>query len=425
MGVFLISGWVRSSQEKNIQNACFNLLGTRTFIIQPCQKLKEYSSYNSYRVVVLGAINKKNNISPAHCQAKWKDYSRASLCLFDNYSLKATLKASSANLFSSYRYILYSRKIDKPFLLHPNLSLRKVAAKASFFLARRLDQNLSPLAASFIKAVFLGKKGTSYNNLRHIFVKAGTAHILAISGLHVGIVAGVVLFILKIIRISYVRRIMIAVPLILFYAFICSLRPPVLRAALFYCYFAFSFYLRRRPSLFCALAFAGLIDLMVQPEDIFSISFQLSFLGVFFIIVGFEYFYFLPQGGGMWLGAIKKLFFLSLFVNLGIWPLLSFYFGKVYLLNILVNIVDIPFLGIIIIAAVVYFSFSVGILAKIFAGSLESLVGIFVKLNIFFSHLPAASFDFRISLFWLAVYYFALCFVIFMRANYLIDLRRA
>ena len=436
VGVFFFGGLMRATEEKNLQSSCYELLGERTFLIQPQEKSREYKTYNLYRVVLLGTLSVHpaggqfwldNGWSRGRCMARWKDYSRSSLTLFDIYLLKAKLKITPSvfSFLPCYKFTLYSRKVNKPLLFRHNFSLYKIAAKISSFLEHRLSQNFSFLTASFIKAVFLGKKDICFNNLRHIFVKAGTAHILAISGLHVGIVAGVVLFILKIMRFNYAQRTIIAVPLILFYAFICSLRPPVLRAALFYGYFAFSFYLRRRPSLFCALALAGLVDLLFRPYDIFSLSFQLSFSGVFFILVGFKYFYPSSAAGGGALAWGRKLFFLSLFVSLGIWPLLSFYFGKVYFLNIFVNIIDIPFLGVILTAIIVYFSFAFGILAVVFGRSLEFLVELFVKLNMFFAHLPGASFDFRISLLWLVIYYLVLGVIIFVRLRYLIDLKRA
>ena len=175
--------------------------------------------------------------------------------------------------------------------------------------------------------------------------------------------------------------------LVLGYAFVCGLKVPVVRASIMFICLALSLLLRRRPLVFNSLALSGLISLFLRPADIFSISFQLSYIAVFSIAVGFRYCYVIKRSVTL-REKIKVLFLSSVFVNLGLMPLISFYWGKIYILNIFTD------LG--------YVFYPLRLLLSTACGFLVSL---FLRLNYFLANIPLSYLQCRFTPAAMLVYY--------------------
>jgi len=336
-----------------------------------------------------------------------KDYSLRKPSLLDIYLFEGRLRKN----YQKKGYLLYLKKNKPPLKLYISKDFRKFPLKISEKVSSLFKKSFSRQIYSFSSAVFLGKKEEYFSQIRKIFVEAGTSHILAISGLHVGIISTVFLFIFKLAGFRRRTRFILTIPLVLFYAFLSGAKPPVLRASLMFLVYALSFLLRRKFLIFNSLALAGLIDLFIRPDDFLTVSFQLSFLAVFSISLGFRYFY--VKREFTFLEKIRILFLVSLFANLGLAGLLSFYFGKVYILNLFTSVVVIPYLGLIFYSLFVFLSFSfIGPLREIFCLACSFLIGLFLKINYFFSNFPFSYINYRFSFKELFFYYLFLLLVI-------------
>lgn len=139
-----------------------------------------------------------------------------------------------------------------------------------------IDRRRAGLAA----AVLLGERNQLDRERTEAFVETGTVHLLAISGLHVGILAGALLFLLNLCRLPRRWTLLIVCGLTLFYAGLADARPPVLRASILVVALCASIYVGRRTSSFNTLAAAALVVLMLNPADLFQVGAQLSFLAV-------------------------------------------------------------------------------------------------------------------------------------------------
>ncbi len=143
--------------------------------------------------------------------------------------------------------------------------------------------------AQLIAAMSLGARENSPEELENWFRLSGTMHLFAVSGLHVGIVAGILLAIALFFRIPKKWAALIIIPLILFYALLTGLRPSAVRAAVMLSIVLASFIVKERPRLLNSLAFAGLVLLAFNPQQLFLPGFQLSFAVLVSIILFSEW----------------------------------------------------------------------------------------------------------------------------------------
>ena len=145
---------------------------------------------------------------------------------------------------------------------------------------RTLRQSLSPGRSELASAVLLGARSEIDPEQTSVFVETGSVHLLAISGLHVGIVAGVLLFVLRMLPLSRTTVFWVVVGWTISYTLLTDARPPAIRATILVVLFCYARLRRQQASSWNSLAAAGLIVLALNPADLFSTGVHLSFLAV-------------------------------------------------------------------------------------------------------------------------------------------------
>jgi competence protein ComEC len=219
-------------------------------------------------------------------------------------------------------------------------------------------------STAVLKALIIGDRAGISSALRNQFNRAGVGHILAISGLHIGIVATVSFFLFQ--RcLRFVRPLLWrawthkgAAILSLFpvciYGLISGMSPSTQRAVIMVCAFLLTFVVERERDALNILALAAFIILMVHPPSLFSISFQLSFMAVLSILYGMDR---IGQArpsdkphatGGRDLQVRRKLvafFLVSVFAICGTLPLVMMYFNQISLIGLMANFMIVPLVG--------------------------------------------------------------------------------
>ena len=167
----------------------------------------------------------------------------------------------------------------KSFLLKGFLS--RLRQHLNSILWKHVDQQY----AGFASAILLGNREQLDYERRHKFVATGTAHLLAISGLHLGILASVFLLLYQFGLLRRRNALIATMLFVFFYAWLVEFQPPVTRAAILLQLFCLGRLIGRSGFEFNLLAIAGLLILIVNPNDLFSLGPQLSFLAVASFIV--------------------------------------------------------------------------------------------------------------------------------------------
>lgn len=212
----------------------------------------------------------------------------------------------------------------------------------------------APENGGIIYALLTGDRNAIPDDVVDNFQRAGTIHLLAVSGLHVGFIVAVICFVLKRLRLKpLVECAIVSVPL-LFYAYVCGFSPSILRAlAMTVC-----LYLSRavlgRYDLLTSLSISAIIVLFPTPYALFDVGFQLSFLSIFGIAT--------LHTPIMRLLAKRKInkfakyllnaFLLSLSCSLATLFTLAVNYGQVPLLGVFVNLVAIPLVSVIFVISI-------------------------------------------------------------------------
>jgi ComEC/Rec2-related protein len=139
-------------------------------------------------------------------------------------------------------------------------------------------------AMKLIKAIALGSQEEEIADFIDDFKLTGTMHLFAVSGLHVGMLAVIIWFFLKMLRLPRWSAVLVTIPLLFFYVAITGFRIGSLRAAFMSSLFLIGFLVSRRPQMINSLAAAAFCLLLSQTNLLFSIGWQFSFCVVFSIL---------------------------------------------------------------------------------------------------------------------------------------------
>ena len=262
-----------------------------------------------------------------------------------------------------------------------------------------LSTNEDSLHAKLLKAILLGKRSDVPSETLDIFRNSGTFHVLAVSGLHVGLIAmfchlSLSLFTWIPKKVVYLLTILG----ILIYACLIGFRPSILRAALMLILYLFAKIIDREADIFNILSVAALTLLLLNPMQLWDVGFQLSFAAVASIVYFvpkmeklFRKLWESPESGDAptflkYKNVVVKWLVLSYLVTfaaiLGTGPLIAFHFYRAYPLGIIVG----PFaVGLVsLIVSVGMASVCIGFislpLAKLLALVNHVIISIFLKL---------------------------------------------
>jgi len=287
--------------------------------------------------------------------------------------------------------------------LKPLQWIYSLRERLSASLARALPEPQGSLA----QGILLGLRGNIPASLYEAFSRTGTAHLLAISGLHISII--IAMFLSFGILVFGRRRsvyIWLTLAITWLYALLAGMHPPIIRAAIMGSLFLIAEYLGRQRSAIIALAFAAAVMVGIQPHLLWSVSFQLSFLAMVGLILLYPYFQAWGRKGiASLFGARERIaaagsiitdgFAATLAAIVAVGPLIAYNFGVVSLVALPATFFSLPALPFIIVtAALVAF---VGLLVSLAAQILGWLAWLFLSYLVFlvqgFDALPYSSLE--------------------------------
>ncbi len=205
------------------------------------------------------------------------------------------------------------------------------------------EQTLPPPYNYLLIGMLLGEKAFIPANLKAIFSEAGIMHILAVSGLHVGIIAMALLAILSALRLPKKIKLPLLILILIMYASITGFRPSVLRAAIMFTLLIGGKLINRSRNLNISLFFAGFLILLSNPLILYDAGFLLSFMVTFSIINLTPIIQGVFSKIVVW---IRDPLAVSTAAWIGIFPLSAYFFSKVSMISIISNIFIIPLAGI-------------------------------------------------------------------------------
>lgn len=274
------------------------------------------------------------------------------------YATLEPLKAPLNPYQFSYKNYLSHLGVEEQLFVYPSdyiqsknhsVTLYGIAAHIRTTIISKLEMaNFGHEELSIIQALLLGQRQDITPETYNDYVNAGAVHILALSGLHIGILLLLLQWLLQPMeRLPKGRKLkLVAIVLLLWcFALIAGFSASIIRAVTMFSFVAYAQYLNRPTNIFNILALSMFFILLVNPMLLFQVGFQMSYAAVFAIV------WIYPKLQKLWnprywlLNKGWQLLSVSVAAQMGVVPISLFYFHQFPALFFVSNLAIIPFLG--------------------------------------------------------------------------------
>lgn len=214
--------------------------------------------------------------------------------------------------------------------------------KAKIYLENFLDSTLDYENSNILKSIIFGNQGYLSRDKLDIFSRTGTAHIMAVSGLHVGLMVIVIGGFLKLINIGRNKRLYFIMIVLILYGYMVYFPISIIRAGAMYLLYVAAYFLQKRYDSINALFFIGFILLIYRPMTIFSVSFQLSFMATLGILLLGPV---LNEKLNKTIGPLSPLVSITLAAQMGTFPIMAYHFNQISLISLITNLLIVPIIS--------------------------------------------------------------------------------
>ena len=242
--------------------------------------------------------------------------------------------------------LLMQRALQEP------SSVSRLDRSKTYFLAQRAklldrlsESGLDGSVYAVVAAMTLGDKSQLTKELRDTYAVSGASHILALSGLHLGIIYTLLSLLLSRRRWQVISQVVIIVCIWLF-VFLVGMSASVVRSAVMITVYALLSLGHRDKMSVNTLAFAAIVMLLFNPKSLFDVGFQLSFMAVLAILLFYPLFESVWSQQFLFGHRLFRWLWTTLAVScaaqIGVAPLIAYYFGRFSCYFLLTNLVVVP-----------------------------------------------------------------------------------
>lgn len=394
--------WARSSRRIILMGAIFLFLGILRYEISlPKIDQNHIAFYNGQEVELIGEITVEPDVREKHMKLTIDNLSRYTPGTFDqNKNLKGKILVNVYKYGEDYNYgdwLQIKCKLEEPGIIESENGWRDfdygryLAVKGIYSVCYRpdlvektfshrftqiraqiytdafytavintkkkfkdiIDKNLSLPQSGLLEAMLLGYRREISPAITDQFSKAGVSHIIAISGLHITIMAGLLFYLLMALGVPRQKSFWPALVILFLYVVMIGFRASAVRALIMGAVLFYALKIGRLKKSINVLVLAAVVLLLINPKLlIFDVGFQLSFLAV----LGILYFYPLFE---KWLkfipdkGKVRSLICLTLSAQVLTLPLIFYYFGYVSFVSPLANLLIIPVLPVVMVGGMI------------------------------------------------------------------------
>jgi len=353
----------------------------------------------------------------------WQRNSSQVLCYFQKDSLTLNLNLGDQILTKSYlneikhtgnpyafnykKYLKYKEIYNQCYIKadHYNIIAHDKGPKVRI-LSNKIRQKLLSIYQkndisgdefAVLSALTLGYKCELTPELKESFSTSGAMHILAVSGLHVGIIFIILCKLLSFLQKNKYGKILQSIIIIIvlfFYAFLTGLSDSVLRATIMFTFISFGIMFTRQTNIYNTISASALVLLIINPYSIMNVGFQLSYTAVISIVFFQPKIYSLLSFKNTIPDYIWQLISVAIAAQLGTFPITIYYFDQFPLYFILSNIIIIPLATVIVYGAIILFALSFSNILTFYFSKVLSFATFLLNRNVsFIEQLPYSKID--------------------------------
>ena len=328
--------------------------------IKSIPKVGDYNTKFYFQVQEIIVNGKDVKDIKANTFVSIKNYKNNDLRIHDYYKIKGSLrtpiKAGNPSQFDYANYlknfdthtVFYANKDDISQIGHERTFLTKFLQGLNDLRIRIIDTHSKYLKypnTEILGGIVFGDDAVSPPEfIKTSFINSGLLHILAASGMNVAFIYGFWYWILSKLKVPFKIILTSGIFMIILYALMTGLGASVIRAAFMLIFILIGKLIDRDTHSVALLSLVGLIMLIYNPAYINNVSFQLSFLVTFGLLVSadsiFEKFKNVPQ----WLSSAIGI---PIIAQIWVIPLQMFYFNTISTYSIFANILTVPVLSIV------------------------------------------------------------------------------
>ncbi|WP_282030586.1 ComEC/Rec2 family competence protein [Winogradskyella eximia] len=357
-----------------------NHLENQNVIIFQIEKRLKPDAYNDKYIVGVKSFNNKE--ATGHLLINVRRDSVANLynvddVLFTSTELKVIQKPLNPYQFDYSKYLELKQVYHQLYLNSDNILQLSDSKSTIYGYADQLRQTINTKlieagfkdeVLSIMNALLLGQRQTIDKTIYNNYVNSGTIHILAVSGLHVGILLWILNFVfspLLYLKYGHFIRPFILVSILWSFAVVAGLSPSVTRAVTMFSIISIAMHLKRPTNIYNTLVISAFVILLFEPSFLFSVGFQMSYLAVLGIVSVQPTIYKLWKTKYYLTDKLWQILTVTLAAQVGVVPISLFYFHQFPGLFFISNIVVIPFLGLILGLGLLVIAFAlIGFLPK-------------------------------------------------------------
>jgi competence protein ComEC len=200
--------------------------------------------------------------------------------------------------------------------------------------------------AGFLKGILLGARSQIPKERKNDFSKAGIFHVLAISGLHIGIISGILFILLSILRLPPFLRVLAVTPVLLIYGSVTGLKPAIRRAIVMMTSIMLAFSFQRKIDLVNLLYLIALVFIVLSPSTMWNPGFQMSFLATWGILALYPGMNKVLQSFSLSripvIRTVPQIFLVSVCAQIPLVPVIASSFHMISLVSPVTNIIALP-----------------------------------------------------------------------------------
>jgi len=293
-GIFVLLGWIHFVKFNSFQSLPESQIDSEVFVRLEIEDIyKPSAKFRKYKAKILQIDSTRNE---NHVLLYWKR-ENAELFPKDEVWLRTKISPTQKPLNPhQFDYAKWLRRQNIHYTIFSDTAYHQPTSETGYFQFSKykrkvhqklLDTGYTKSSADLIGAMLLGDRTEMNPQIEENYRKAGVVHILSISGLHVMMVYSIFMILLYpiiFLRNGKIIRILLSLVLIWSFVVFVGFQPPILRSAVMISVFYITITFRRKPNVYHTLAVSALILLLINPNFLLDVGFQLSFSAVFFIV---------------------------------------------------------------------------------------------------------------------------------------------